>query len=154
MTALRFGRREPVIGIDASRIGVTHRTGTETYTWETLKAMADLAPDAPVRLYFNGAATSFPLRTGVKRSIPFPKLWTHQRLSAEMAQHPPSLSGTPAHVIPINHPKSVVTVSRSRVPSSSRRAHRPPAPDVIGRLVGGCHAASAIIAISNRHGWI
>ena len=149
MTALRFGRREPVIGIDASRIGVTHRTGTETYTWETLKAMADLAPDAPVRLYFNGSSNLFPYAPAwQKRSIPFPKLWTHLRLSAEMAQHPPSLLWVPAHVIPINHPKSVVTVH------DLGYLHRPEGhTDRQRRMLDwttrwSCHAASAIIAIS------
>jgi len=43
--------------------------------------------------------------------MPFPRLWTHLRLSWEMARHPPDLLFVPAHVLPIVHPRrSVVTV--------------------------------------------
>lgn len=111
MTGLRFGRREPVIGIDASRLNVAHRTGTETYTWETLRAMAELAPGAPIRLYLNAerAPDSF-RQSWEERPIPFPRFWTHARLSVELSKHPPALLWVPAHVIPLNHPKSVVTI--------------------------------------------
>jgi glycosyltransferase involved in cell wall biosynthesis len=45
------------------------------------------------------------------RSIPFPRLWTHLRLSTEMAVRPPDVLFVPAHVLPLIHPRrSVVTV--------------------------------------------
>lgn len=111
MTSIRLGRTVPAIGIDASRVGVDRRTGTETYSWETLKAMADLAPNAPIRLYFNAQRTPDAFRSPWEsRAIPFPRLWTHVRLSFEMALHPPALLWVPSHVIPFNHPKSVVTI--------------------------------------------
>ncbi len=42
--------------------------------------------------------------------IPFPRLWTHLRFSWEMARRDPDLLFVPAHVIPLIHPRSVVTV--------------------------------------------
>ena len=43
--------------------------------------------------------------------MPFPCLWTHLRLSWEMARRPPDLLFVPAHVLPIVHPRrSVVTI--------------------------------------------
>ena len=45
------------------------------------------------------------------RVIPFPRLWTHLRLSWEMARQPPDVLFVPAHVLPLVHPRrSVVTV--------------------------------------------
>lgn len=111
MTSIRLARTAPVIGIDGSRLSIAQRTGTETYTWEILRALAALAPDAPIRLYLNARASldafDFPWES---RLIPFPRFWTHARLSWEVARHPPSLLWVPAHVIPVNHPSSIVTV--------------------------------------------
>jgi len=43
--------------------------------------------------------------------MPFPRLWTHLRLSFEMAVRPPDVLFVPAHVLPLIHPRrSVVTV--------------------------------------------
>ncbi|CAN5522287.1 glycosyltransferase family 1 protein [soil metagenome] len=102
---------DPVIGIDASRLSVSQRTGTEHYTYEVLKAMGRIAPDEAIRLYLNAEALpngiDLPWET---RAIPFPRLWTHSRLSREIAQHPPELLWVPAHVIPLVHPRSVVTI--------------------------------------------
>lgn len=42
--------------------------------------------------------------------MPFPRLWTHLRLSWEMVRRPPDLLFVPAHVVPLMHPCSVVTV--------------------------------------------
>jgi glycosyltransferase involved in cell wall biosynthesis len=111
VTQIRLRPIEPVIGIDASRLSVGQRTGTETYTWETLRAMAALNEPDAIRLYLNANAlpseSNFPWDI---RSIPFPRFWTHARLSLEIAIHPPGILWVPAHVIPINHPKSVVTI--------------------------------------------
>jgi glycosyltransferase involved in cell wall biosynthesis len=111
MSRLRLRRPDPVIGVDASRLSVSQRTGTEHYTYEVLKAMGRIAPDEAIRLYLNAEALpdgiDLPWET---RSIPFPRLWTHARLSHEMAQHPPALLWIPAHVVPLIHPRSVVTI--------------------------------------------
>ncbi len=43
--------------------------------------------------------------------MPFPRLWTHVRLSWEMVTRPPDVLFVPSHVLPLAHPRrSVVTV--------------------------------------------
>jgi glycosyltransferase involved in cell wall biosynthesis len=45
------------------------------------------------------------------RVIPFPRVWTHLRLSLEMLTRPPDALFVPAHVLPLIHPRrSIVTV--------------------------------------------
>ena len=111
MSRLRLRTPDSIIGIDASRLSVTQRTGTENYTYEILQAMARIAPDEAIRLYLN--ASTLPVGIDLPwetRPIPFPRFWTHARLSAETALHPPKLLWVPAHVIPLVHPRSVVTI--------------------------------------------
>ena len=105
------------IGIDASRLAVGQRTGTENYAFQVTRGLIRLAAEQPLTLYFNGAPSEAVL-AGLDPSpgidikvIPFRRLWTHLRLSRELAQHPPDRLFVPAHVLPIWHPKaSVVTV--------------------------------------------
>ncbi len=121
-----------LIGIDASRARLAGRTGTETYSLHLIRALLLSGPGHRYRLYTNGppppelltglakgdegAAPSAPAagkqRPDVEvRSLPFPRLWTHVRLSAEMVRHPPDVLFVPAHVLPLVHPRrSVVTV--------------------------------------------
>lgn len=127
-----------LIGIDASRAATAQRTGTETYSLHLIRALLKLGSGHRFRLYTNGqppeglfgpenlgdmfraemqsrASSSSPysaVASGAEiRSIPFPRLWTHLRLSAEMALRPPDVLFVPAHVIPLLHPAvSVVTV--------------------------------------------
>ena len=119
-----------LIGIDASRSVAQERTGTENYSLNLIRHLLALESDHHYRLYFNrppsfppkacpeprrrvggeegGAATLQPCDLHV---MPFPRLWTHLRLSWEMAHRPPDLLFVPAHVLPIVHPhRSVVTV--------------------------------------------
>lgn len=104
----------PTIGIDGSRIGQQRSTGTENYSTEITKHLLDL--DLPVRwrLYLNEPRSSdidrfWSTRTET-RPITAPRLWTHGRLSMEMIRHRPDLLFVPAHVVPIIHPRSVVTI--------------------------------------------
>lgn len=101
-----------VIGIDASRAFVAQRTGTETYSFQLLQALARRRPPWRYRAYVNAAcADPVGLDESLEiRPIPFPRFWTHGRLSVEMARHRPDLLFVPAHVIPLLHPPSVVTV--------------------------------------------
>ena len=102
-----------VIGIDASRSVSTQPTGTELYSRYLIEALLDRAPDRySFRLYFNQPPQSEIQNPKSKiRAIPFPRLWTHIRLSSEMIRHRPDLLFVPAHVLPIVHPRrSVVTV--------------------------------------------
>jgi glycosyltransferase involved in cell wall biosynthesis len=109
-----------LIGIDASRATTRRRTGTENYSRELIRALVRLtdgADDHRFRLYTNGPSPEGtfwegPAPTGWEaRSIPWRRLWTHLRLSAEMITHPPDVLFVPAHVLPLRHPAaSVATV--------------------------------------------
>ncbi len=103
-----------LIGIDASRAAVQERTGTENYSLNVIRHLLSLERSHRYRLYFNRlpSAELFPMAAGLElRVMPFPRLWTHLRLSWEMARYPPDVLFVPAHVLPLVHPpSSVVTV--------------------------------------------
>jgi glycosyltransferase involved in cell wall biosynthesis len=113
--------QQAAIGVDTSRAVLSVRTGTEHYAAALLRALADLPQAAarPFVLYVNLAdereATE---RLGFElppewsvRAIPFPRLWTHARLSAEMLTRRPGVLFVPSHVVPLVHPRrTVVTV--------------------------------------------
>jgi glycosyltransferase involved in cell wall biosynthesis len=104
------------IGIDASRATVARRTGTETYSLYLIRNLIALGAGCRFRLYTNGRPPESFFGEDAAgdvevRAIPFPRLWTHLRLSAEMAVRPPDVLFVPAHVLPLIHPRrSVVTV--------------------------------------------
>ncbi len=103
--------RPPVIGIDASRLAVGERTGTETYTAQLLSHLPPHLAGETVRLYLN--SRELPPEAGTPYEsirMPFPRLWTHGRLSWEMARQRPDILFVPAHVVPLVHPPSVVTI--------------------------------------------
>ncbi|HEY8598504.1 MAG TPA: glycosyltransferase family 1 protein [Thermomicrobiales bacterium] len=100
------------IGIDASRVGTGHRTGTEQYSAQLLEALGELDRHNGYSLYVNSRqrpALNLPANFRA-RLIPFPRLWTHARLSLEMLGHAPDLLFVPAHVVPLAHPRTVVTI--------------------------------------------
>jgi len=103
-----------LIGIDASRAALARRTGTENYSLQVIRHLIGLSSGHRFRLYFNQTPPPglFPDDPQVElRPIPFPRLWTHLRLAAEMAVHPPDCLFIPAHVLPLIHPRrSIVTV--------------------------------------------
>ena len=105
-----------IIGIDASRTITGQRTGTEAYATFLLQSLIPLAiaQNHQLRLYFNQLppADLFPQSPQIEQRImPFPRLWTHLRLAAELHQHPPDVFFTPAHVIPFSYfGPSVATV--------------------------------------------
>jgi len=99
------------IGIDGSRLSVGERTGTETYCYHLLTALARLGIDDDIRVYLNAAVPPSDLPPiGTPICIPFPRLWTHLRLSLEMQLRPPAVLFVPSHVVPLRHPRSVVTI--------------------------------------------
>jgi glycosyltransferase involved in cell wall biosynthesis len=144
------------IGIDASRITVAQRTGTEHYTFELLAALAQLDHENRYTLYCNQAPDSLPpLGPNVSlRHIPFPRLWTHARLSAELALHAPDVLFVPAHVLPVGvllrpRMRTVVTIhdmGYMRFPEAHTASQRR-----YLRLSTrwGARVASRMIAISN-----
>ena len=103
------------IGIDASRAISTAPTGTEGYSYHLIRALIPrLTSRFDVHLYAREApaAEAFPDGENVTwRVMPWPRLWTHMRLSWEMRRHPPDLLFVPAHVLPLYTPaRSLVTV--------------------------------------------
>ncbi|MDQ6694383.1 MAG: glycosyltransferase family 4 protein, partial [Chloroflexota bacterium] len=117
----KIGKRKSALGIDASRALLSQRTGTEHYSWSLLEALSRLPEgrDLPILLYANLTSSDeaisrlgFPLPARWRvRAIPFPRLWTHIRLSLEMAVRAPGLLFVPSHVVPLWHPRrTVVTV--------------------------------------------
>jgi glycosyltransferase involved in cell wall biosynthesis len=114
-------RLRTAIGVDASRAALAVRTGTEHYAAALLEALAGL-PEAAARpfvLYVNlpdeqtgRERLGFDLPgTWSMRAIPFPRLWTHARLSAEMVMRRPGTLFVPSHVVPLVHPRrTAVTV--------------------------------------------
>jgi glycosyltransferase involved in cell wall biosynthesis len=102
------------IGIDASRTLPALRTGTEQYSVALIRALMALPTPHRWRLYAPGPppADLLPLPPRWEwRALPFPRLWTHLRLSWEMARHRPDVLFIPSHVVPAIHPRTtVVTV--------------------------------------------
>jgi len=102
------------IGVDASRATRAQRTGTEGYSLYLLRALLALDGENEYLLYYNAPPQPnlVPERANVQRRvIPFPRLWTHLRLSWEMLRRPPDVLFVPAHVLPLVRPRrSVATI--------------------------------------------
>lgn len=101
------------IGIDASRMVGSSRTGTENYSDQIIRTLIVEPVPWSWRLYFNGNADESGI-SGSNRvdihDIPSPRLWTHARLSREILADRPAGLFVPSHVIPLVHPPSVVTI--------------------------------------------
>jgi glycosyltransferase involved in cell wall biosynthesis len=99
------------IGIDASRAIAEQPTGTEVYSQRIIRALLELDSPHQFRLYSREAPPVDAFPGADLRVIPLPRLWTHIRLSWEMARHPPDVLFVPAHVLPIVRPHaSLVTI--------------------------------------------
>ncbi|MCC6190725.1 MAG: glycosyltransferase family 4 protein [Anaerolineales bacterium] len=109
------------IGLDASRVTVARRTGTERYARRLIEALLAQPSPHTFSLYFRDppppgwppVPASPGARAPTLRVIPFPRLWTHLRLSFELlARRPrPDALFVPAHVLPLVHPlPTVVTI--------------------------------------------
>lgn len=97
------------IGVDASRSYVAQHTGTERYSRRIVDALLAAAPDHRFILYVNSTPPpAEPPPNATFRCIPFPRLWTHLRLSAELRSHPVDALFVPAHVVPPVHPRTTV----------------------------------------------
>ena len=100
-----------LIGIDASRAVAARPTGTEVYSQRLIQALLKLESPHRFRLYLRGGPLAGTFPGAELRIMPFPRLWTHLRLSWEMARRPPDVLFVPAHVLPLVHPRaSLVTV--------------------------------------------
>src|SRR5262245_37781405 len=144
------------IGIDASRIAVAARTGTEHYTYELLAALARHDRRTRYTLYCNQRPAALPPLgpNFALRRIPFPRLWTHVRLSAELLARAPDVLFVPAHVLPLGAPlrrdtQTVVTIhdlGYLYFPEAHTRAHQ-----LYLRLstLWSARAATRLIAVSS-----
>jgi glycosyltransferase involved in cell wall biosynthesis len=107
-------RTVPVVGIDASRMHVAERTGTENYSDQIIRGLLATGAGWQWRLYVNApdGPPALPETTPATqvRAIPARRLWTHLRLSREIATARPDLLFVPAHVVPAIHPPTVVTI--------------------------------------------
>lgn len=103
-----------LIGIDASRAVGAAPTGTETYSRELIRALLALDRENSYRLYTRGQSERACFGAGLNfeiRAMPFPRTWTHTRLTFEMLTRQPDVLWVPAHVLPFVHPRrSIVTV--------------------------------------------
>lgn len=100
-----------LVGIDASRAIADRPTGTEVYSRRIIQTL--LARDTPhrFRLYCRTEPPDDLFEGADLRVIPFPRLWTHIRLSWEMVRQPPDLLFVPAHVLPPVRPRlTLVTI--------------------------------------------
>ncbi len=108
-----------LIGIDASRALRARRTGTENYSLQLIRHLLRQNSGHAFRLYchqppppdlFARSGTAH-MAAPELRVIPWPRLWTHARLSVEMLAAPPDVLFVPSHVLPVAHPRrSVVTI--------------------------------------------
>ena len=102
----------------ASRAVSDQPTGTEHYSRELIRHLIQLAAgedrDHSFVLYTSRNPLPGLVPAGAKahlKVMPFPRLWTHLRLSWEMMRNPPDALLVPAHVIPLVHPRaSVATI--------------------------------------------
>lgn len=108
-----------VIGIDASRANLKHKTGTEWYSFYLIKNLAKIDKENKYILYIN-KELSLDLKEAVKDNEnfsfkilnwPFSSFWTLGRLSIEMIFNAPDVLFVPAHGLPFFSPsRSVNTI--------------------------------------------
>lgn len=103
------------IGIDASRAFIGERTGTENYSYNLIRNLAEIDRSNYYFLYTKpDQKINFPLPQNFKvQPIFFPRLWTQLGLAFESLLRPPEILFIPAHTMPvIRRPslKVVVTI--------------------------------------------
>jgi glycosyltransferase involved in cell wall biosynthesis len=110
---MRGGADDLVVGIDASRMALKQRTGTENYSYRIIRGLLDEDVSWCWRLYLNALVGELPISTPPctdVRPLSARRLWTHYRLSREMLTNRPNVLFVPAHVVPVVHPRTVVTI--------------------------------------------
>lgn len=99
------------IGIDASRAVRERPTGTELYSARLIQHLAKIDTKNTYYLYTPTAPPSFLRDLPANfhwKIIPFPRLWSHVRLSLALWLDKPDVVFIPAHVIPLYVPGSVI----------------------------------------------
>ncbi|MFN8530982.1 MAG: glycosyltransferase family 1 protein [Anaerolineae bacterium] len=107
------------LAIDASRTTVTRVTGTEHYAIQMIRELLRINDRHQLTLYFRDTPSRdlFPLDQirrpdlVTRQVIPFPRAWTHARLSTALLKDRPDLLWVPAHTLPFAFPgQAVVTL--------------------------------------------
>ncbi|MFA5886431.1 MAG: glycosyltransferase family 1 protein [Patescibacteria group bacterium] len=105
-----------IIGIDASRANLKHKTGTEWYSFYLIKNLAEIDKVNIYWLYLNQPPRE-DLITAVKNNPnfsfkllnwPFFTFWTLGRLTLEMLYRRPDVLFIPAHALPLFGPRKTV----------------------------------------------
>ena len=94
-----------LIGIDASRAFVKERTGTENYSLNLIKALAEIDGKNEYRLYVRNthyrlSNTDWPNNFKFVE-IFWPRFWTQIGLAFEVLKNPPDVLFIPAHTLPV-----------------------------------------------------
>jgi glycosyltransferase involved in cell wall biosynthesis len=100
-----------LIGIDTSRTTKPKLTGTEYYSIEIIKNLAQVDQNNRYLLYaqFDPSKRLGPLPGNFRTKVmPFPRLWSQVRLSWEMFMRRPDVLFVPSHTVPVYHPKNTV----------------------------------------------
>jgi glycosyltransferase involved in cell wall biosynthesis len=105
-----------IIGLDASRANLKHKTGTEWYSFYLIKNLAEIDRTNKYRLYLNtlpAPELQEIIKDNPNFSVkvlnwPLYSFWTLGRLSLEMLIARPDVLFVPAHTIPLIHPRKTV----------------------------------------------
>jgi glycosyltransferase involved in cell wall biosynthesis len=104
------------IAIDASRINILKKTGTEYYSFEIIKnlLLIDSSKKNQYILYsrrpISKLLSEFSGDGFINKIISLPRLWTQIGLAWKMLKDKPDILFIPAHTIPWIHPKKTVAV--------------------------------------------
>jgi glycosyltransferase involved in cell wall biosynthesis len=102
-----------LIGVDASRVTRSRRTGTENYSLHVLRHLLAQDHQNAFRLYLSQPLADGLLPRGPRTStrlIRLERLWTQLGLSTEMLVSPPDVLFVPSHVLPLVTPRRSVVV--------------------------------------------
>ncbi len=105
-----------IIGIDASRANLLHKTGTEWYSFYVIKNLAEIDKENTYWLYVNqpprpellAAVKNNPNFSIKLLNWPFYSFWTLGRLTLEMLRRRPDVLFIPAHTLPLFSPRQTV----------------------------------------------
>jgi len=103
------------IGIDASKISISQKTGTENYSYNLIRELLNQDHTNTYQLYLREDPPDFIKQApqATYKKIPLPRLWTQAGLASEVLFNPPDVLFVPAHTMPILHRpglKTVVTI--------------------------------------------
>lgn len=103
------------IGIDASKISISQKTGTENYSYNLIRELLNIDKKNEYMLYLRENPPQFITSSSnvTYKKIPLPRLWTQAGLASEVLFNPPDVLFIPAHTMPVVHRpglKTVVTI--------------------------------------------